>query len=251
MGAARAQPKPGEAARRAGFIRWQEAEHVIHCYWGGRWDEALATADKFIRETEAGSSHYMEGICRGVRAAIWLARGQTQAVLAEAHRGTELSRAVKDSQSLNPLLAFESRAALALGDRAAANALADELVEAWRSIGIRQPDECTNAPWVFRDLARADELREALERETGTFPWHEAARRVISDDLAGAADVYAEIGSVPDEAYTRLRAAEELVRAGGSGRGGPGSSGWRSRVPAELGAAAWTAEAEKLLAASA
>ena len=154
---------------------------------------------------------------------------------------------MKDSQSLNPLLAFESRAALALGDRAAANALADELVEAWRSIGIRQPDECTNAPWVFRDLARADELREALERETGTFPWHEAARRVISDDLAGAADVYAEIGSVPDEAYTRLRAAEELVRAGDRAEA---DRQLRLALPvfAELGAAAWTAEAEKLLA---
>ena len=233
-----------------GFILWQDAEHVIHCYWEGRWNEALATVDTYLQEIEGVSSHYMEGNCRGVRAAIWLARGQAQAALEEAHRGTELSRAVKDSQSLNPLLAFEARAALAMGDRAAANALADELAEAWRSIGIHQPDECTHASWVFRDLARADEMQEALERTTGTMPWHEAARRVISDDLVGAAEVYAEIGSVPDEAYARLRAAESLVRAGDRAEA---DRQLRLALPvfAELRATAWTAEAETLLSASA
>ena len=44
--------------------------------------------------------------------------------------------------------------------------------------------------------------------------WHEAARRVATVDLAGAADMYLEIGSVPTEAYARLRAAEAFAQAG-------------------------------------
>jgi hypothetical protein len=57
-------------------------------------------------------------------------------------------------------------------------------------------------------------VRAALDGVTCWMPWREAASLVISGDLGGAAKLYAEIGSVPDEAYARLRAADELVRAG-------------------------------------
>ncbi len=73
---------------------------------------------------------------------------------------------------------------------------------------------------------------------------------IVEGDLAGAADVYAEIGSVPDEAYARLRAAEELVR---EGHRAEADRQLRLAQPlfAQLGATAWAAEAEALLAASA
>ena len=66
---------------------------------------------------------------------------------------------------------------------------------------------------------------------------------MLSDDLAGAADVYAEIGSVPDEAYARLRAAEELVRAGDRAEA---DRQLRLALPvfAELGASGLDGEAE-------
>jgi len=136
------------------------------------------------------------------------------------------------------------------GDRQAAGALADELVEAWRDVGIVHPNECADAPWIFIDLGRPDELEEALAKAKGFTPWHEAARCAIRGDLVGAADVYAQIGSVPDEAHARLRAAEAFVQ-----------EGWRAEadaqlrlalpVFAQLGAAAWTAKGEALLAESA
>jgi tetratricopeptide (TPR) repeat protein len=85
-----------------GFIRWMDAEHVLHCYWEGRWDEALVTADEYLHEIEVAPGHYMEGNIREARAAIWLARGQGEAALAEVRRGTELARSVKDPQVLNP-----------------------------------------------------------------------------------------------------------------------------------------------------
>jgi hypothetical protein len=69
--------------------------------------------------------------------------------------------------------------------------------------------------------------------------WHDAARKIAMGDAAGAAEVYLEIGSVPEEAHARLRAGtEEQLRLA-------------LPILAELGATAWLAEAEALLAKSA
>jgi tetratricopeptide (TPR) repeat protein len=232
------------------FIRWQQVEHVFHCYWGGRWDEALATADEYLAAISGAPSHYMEGACRTSRAAIWLARGRVDEAIMEAHVGTELARPAKDAQSVNPAITFEAVALLVQGDRAGAERLADELVEAWQEVGILHPNECADAPWIFIDLGRTDELEDALARAKGFTPWHEAARRAIRGDLVGAADVYAEIGSVPDEAHARLRAAEAFVQ-GGRRAEADAQLGLALPMFARLGAAAWTAKGEALLAESA
>jgi class 3 adenylate cyclase/tetratricopeptide (TPR) repeat protein len=231
------------------FIDWLQAEHSIHCYWQGRWDDALATADDFIGRFEA-SGHYMEGGCRYVRAEIAIARGDTEAALAEARRATALARSIRDPQALNPMLVFEARARLAAGDRAGANTVADEVVRAWQSTSIRQPFEYVDAPWVFRELARADDLEDSLEHAVGRTPWHEAAQRVLSDEFAAAAALYAEIGSVPDEAYARLKAAGQSAAAGDRAEA---DRQLRLALPvfAELGATAWAAEGQALLAESA
>jgi hypothetical protein len=169
----------------------------------------------------------------------------------EARRASAAARPTKDPQTVNSSLVFEAQAALAVGQTAAAGALADELVAAWRSVGIRQPHELAIAPWVFTSLGRADEVLGALEAESrANTPWHEAARRVVSGDLTEAAAVFAEIGSVPDEAYARLKAAEAFVA---SGNRAAADKELRLALPAfaQLGATAWTAEAESLLAESA
>jgi hypothetical protein len=43
--------------------------------------------------------------------------------------------------------------------------------------------------------------------------WLEAATVYVNGNPADAARMYAQIGSQPDEAYARLRAAEELLAA--------------------------------------
>jgi len=233
------------------FILWQDAEHVFHTYWEGRWEDSLATIVDYLERIDKASGHYMEGACRTLRSAIQLARGVGEAAYVEARRATELSRPVKDPQTLNPSLAFEASTALALGERSAANALADELVEAWHAMGIRQPHELSIAPWVFRDLGRAEEVLTALREEAlGATPWHEAARCIASGDLVGAASVFARMGTVPDEAYARLKAAEAFVEAGDRANADRQLS-LALPVFAQLRATAWTAEGEALLAASA
>jgi hypothetical protein len=232
------------------FIRWQRAEHVYHCHWEGRWEEAKATVDEFIREVEAGSPHYMESACRHIRGGFELARGNPEAALADAVRGTEVGRLADDPQSLNPSLAFEARARVAAGERERANALADELLERWSTQGVRPPHESVDGAWTFRELGRSDEFVDALRRARSQTPWHVAARRIATGDLAGAAEVYREIGSVPDEAFARLRAAKELAADGDRVEA---DRQLRLALPVfvELGATAWAAEAVALLAESA
>ena len=45
-------------------------------------------------------------------------------------------------------------------------------------------------------------------------PWLEAATALATGDPQRAADLYGEIGSLPDEAFARLRAARHLLNAG-------------------------------------
>ena len=195
-----------------GFIRWQEAEHVFHCHWEGRWDEAWRQR-RYFRQIEPTAAHTWR--CLSGHPLRDLPR--PRADRPRARRGaaaTELA-SDQDSQSLNPALAFHSRTALAAGERAEADAIADELVEVWIAGGIRQPHELSVAPWTFRELARSEQVLEAIDAEAGHIgPWHEAARQIAADDLLGAAESFERIGSVPDEAYARLKAAEALVAVG-------------------------------------
>jgi hypothetical protein len=45
-------------------------------------------------------------------------------------------------------------------------------------------------------------------------PWLDAAKAYVAGDPRRAAEVYAEIGSRPDEAYARLEAARRLALSG-------------------------------------
>ena len=94
--------------------------------------------------------------------------------------------------------------------------------------------------------SRPSSSRSSTSRSV-TTPWRTAAASYVSGDYSAAADVYAEIGALPEEAYARLRAAEALV---GEGRSAEADAElkrslafWRS-----VGATAYVREGEALLA---
>jgi class 3 adenylate cyclase/tetratricopeptide (TPR) repeat protein len=234
----------------AGFIDWQRGEHAVHCYWNGRWDEALETAEQFLRDAEGGPGHYMEAACYWARAAIWSARGRRADGLAAARLCTEHGRAIGDPQVLQPGLALGGRLLLEAGERRHADALADELLQSWRQAGLRYPLACTEAARLFRGLGRARDLLDTLDGVRVPTLWHEAARHVAEDELVAAAETYARIGTIPDEAYTRLQAAAAFV-AGGDRGAADRELGLAAPVFARLGATAWASEASSLLAESA
>src|SRR5919202_5948954 len=99
-------------------------------------------------------------------------------------------------------------------------------------------------------LGREDELIETARRTPVETRWLAAAVAIASGDPGGAADIFAEMGHVPEEAWARLHAAATLVAAG---RRAAGEAELRRALAfyRRVGATAYVRKGERLLAASA
>ncbi|HMJ00122.1 MAG TPA: adenylate/guanylate cyclase domain-containing protein [Gaiellaceae bacterium] len=211
----RAEEEGLTAAQRfggMGIMRGLRANMMENDFVAGRWDEAFRLADEFIAETEAGSPHFYEGTPRYIRGAIRLARGDTVGGLADAERGLEVAKGARAS-IYGPSLAFYAEALLACGRAEEAKTIA---LEALALAGENAVVFAGCWPVLIRVLAALG-LGEELLAVTEAAPptrWIEATRLYAGGDFAGAAELYAQIGSLLDEADARLRAAELLAEAG-------------------------------------
>src|SRR5439155_16904451 len=111
--------------------------------------------------------------------------------------------------ALYPALAFGARAAVAVGSRGEGTMLANELLSLW----TRDIDAFPSSSWAV-DLAyaldalgRAADLIQTASRVTTWTRWLGALDALLLGDAPTAASRFAEIGSRPDEALARLRAA--------------------------------------------
>ena len=197
-------------------IQWFRAERVAECYWTGLWDEALLTADEIAGEGEGGSRHFMDGYCRVMRGRIRLARSDVEGALADAAEALSQARESSELQMLYPALAFCARALAAAGDQREAGRLADELLGEWQSKLTLFPA----SSWVV-DLAgalellgREIELAEAVAGLDNRSAWLDAAVAYTGREYDLAAELFREIGSRPDEALARLRAAQMFAENG-------------------------------------
>jgi DNA-binding SARP family transcriptional activator/tetratricopeptide (TPR) repeat protein len=236
------------AAERFGsvrFMRWVEIERVAEDYWTGRWDQALRMADGLTSDTESGAGHYLESDARIWRGRIRLARGDLVGALADANRALELATETGDPQNLNPALAFAARAQLAAGGAEVAGRLVDRLLD---GIGhqLLKPDLGIDLGVDLVELGRPGDVLDAALPS----PWLAAAKAYVAGDPRRAADVYAEIGSRPDEAYARLEAARRLAL---SGRGVEARAEAETALGfyREVDAAAYVEESERLCLAPA
>jgi hypothetical protein len=95
-----------------------------------------------------------------------------------------------------------------------AGSVVDELLDLWRRHDWSLPgDGLPELAATMVLLGRGEEFGAAAASARPPTRWLEAAAALAAGEAARAAGVYAEIGSLPDEAYARLRAAEALVRA--------------------------------------
>ena len=107
-----------------------------------------------------------------------------------------------------------------------------------------------DAYWAAADSGRRDELRRMLSPPDPGYPWSMVGWAILDERYLEAADRFSVMGDVPNEAFARLLAAEQLASIG-------------RRVEAEeqlqkaiayfgsLGAARYIRRGEALLAASA
>jgi class 3 adenylate cyclase len=198
----------------AGELGWLRGEEILEHYWRGRWDDAVAGTDRVVAEAEAGTPSHMMDVCRMARAMIRLARDDRAGALEDVRVGLELARASGSAQAVLPGLAFAARTWLEIGDATAAEATAGELLELVGRDGALLTDRDWSGALavVLQALGRGAELQRLAAATRSPGRWLLAA--VAGGDFAAAADRYAEIGSLPDQAFARLRAAEQLVTAG-------------------------------------
>jgi tetratricopeptide (TPR) repeat protein len=249
------QAKGRQAAERfalAGELRWSRQERIDKDYWQGRWDAALRGANEFLAESEAGSRNFVEVGCRLVRGRIRLARGDRDDALQDTAAALELARQAREPQTLQLALALQARAMLAAGSVEKASGLASELL----AMLARQRSVAAEPGWsgdlavVLQALGRGAELVGFAADVTALTPWLQAATAVATGEFGRAADIYAEIGSRPDEAFARLSDGRWFL-ANGRKAEGSAQLGRALAFYHEVGAVAYLREGETLLAASA
>jgi hypothetical protein len=236
-----------EAARRAAErygavhdLRWLERARVAEHYRTGHWDQAFHVAETVVAEAAGGARDYMECECRIWRGRIRLARGEVNPALQDGTRALELARESGDAQNLHPALAFTARVLLTVDRAAEAGELVDELLVCLTK-KLLNPDLGVDLPVNLAMLGHPAGELDAVPPS----PWLEAARAYVAGDPARAADIYAEIGSRPDEAYARLQAARGLLAGGHTTRANTELAIARAFFR-EVQADAYLAEAETL-----
>lgn len=202
------------AAHRFGLVgrtRWFRGLRPGHQYALGRWDEALAGADEFLAEVEAGSPHYLVGNCYDTRAQIRLGRDDVRGALADAERAIELGRQTKDPQNVYPAVVTGAHLFHESGDIVRAAALADEAIAELRvATWGGQVVDCLHVlAWTLCAVGRGAELMDALPAID--VPWVRAAEAFAAGDLRTAADICGEMGAASEEAHDRLWLAEALL----------------------------------------
>ncbi|MGH2931828.1 MAG: AAA family ATPase [Gaiellaceae bacterium] len=232
-------------------IRWLTGESTLQLYWNGNWGEAHARLDELIAEFEK-TNFWMETPCRWTRGRMRLASGDSSGARTDAERAIERGRSVKDPQILWPALAFGARVLTAV-DPEEARRLSQEMLAGWRDqrfYGAGASEWLGDIAVALRAIGEGGALAEAAPLSPLSTPWLSAASSYAAGDFRDAAETYASIGSMPDEAYARLRAAEALVLEGRRVEANveleSALAFWRS-----VGAAAYVREGEALLAVSA
>jgi class 3 adenylate cyclase/tetratricopeptide (TPR) repeat protein len=228
-------------------IRWFEAERVYECYWRGRWDEAVRLADDVVAQADAGFPTAFEQDALLVRGRIRLAGDDPDAALADSSRALQLGRRGGYPEMLVPALALHVRMLEAAGNRGEAESHVDELLSIW-------PERCPASYWLadlgfaLDGLGRPQRLLDAAEDARTPSKWLDAARAVAEGDYGRAADVYAAVGSLPDELVSRLGAARQ---AAGLGLRAEAEAGLAQLLPAleRIGASRYAGDGELLRAA--
>jgi tetratricopeptide (TPR) repeat protein len=231
-------------------MRWLRGTLTDFRYRLGEWDEALRSIDRQISEIEAGSPHYSAFQLYGLRAEIRLARSDLDGARGDAEASLTAGRALEPQALYFALpLAAHVLSHVPADDRAVS--LAREHID---DLGRRVSMQfaIVNLPLLgqaARRLGLAGELDDALERQA-RVPWTDATRAYARGEFVAAADLLGQIGTKPDEADARLRAAE-LLFAEGRRAEADEQLGRALAFYSSVGAARYVRECEALLAESA
>jgi class 3 adenylate cyclase/tetratricopeptide (TPR) repeat protein len=194
-------------------VRRFRAEQAGDLYYSGEWDRALSHVEEYLEAVQTGSPHRGVGEAMIHRGRIRLARGDVRGAVADARAALEFARETAEPFNLFPALAFHAKASEHAPEEREAS-----VVELLEGMARGQPFW---GSWALPDLlaaltedAHVRELRRLVAAATPHTHWYEALAAWIDAEFARAADLYAAIGSGPDEAVARLHAAQQALGAG-------------------------------------
>ena len=227
-------------------VRWLAPQEAWAACLLGDWERAEALRSIYLESIAEIGGHYLEGSMLVLQSYMARARGDVAAAVAYAEDAVAHARGVKDPQALGPTLASLALALLDDGRHDEATLLLDELLTLTDETGeALYFTWVIDQGWLIHDLRRTEAAPRARARI-----WTEAAQAVARGDLVGAADALAATDLRSEEAYARLRAAEQLASQGRNAEAQPhlerALSFYRS-----VGATAYLRRAEAILPASA
>ena len=170
-------------------------------------------ADAHLAGVESRSEHWIDADVHVVRGRVRLLRGDSQGARADAADALRLARRSGEPFALFPALAFHARVGAGSGEPAREHlreylALLEAAQSFWA--GRSLPDAVAAAA----ALGAGGDLRSRLAAAPLRSRWFDAAEAQLAGDHPTAADRYAAIGSRPDEASERLRAADAAEAVG-------------------------------------
>ncbi|HET8651358.1 MAG TPA: adenylate/guanylate cyclase domain-containing protein [Gaiellaceae bacterium] len=223
------------------WLRWKDSQEIRLDYAIGRWDRVVETADRWLEDARERGGHYLETLWLWYRARVRLARGDRASALEDGTRALEVGRIGRDPQLVIPSLAFQSRLLWELGGEGAED-LALELVDRCRELELNLPhDWFPDAAAVLVGLGRRAGVEAVVEAASAATPWSDAGLALARGDSDAAAGIFERMGARAFEADAFLLAAR---------------GGHESNLPKaisfyrEVGATAYLADAESLLATS-
>jgi len=194
-------------SRTARFARGSLATLLLDL---GRWDDAIAAADRFIAES-ATNPHYQDSPVRVIRAMVSLSRGDLIGADIDSGLSVESARTAKDPQVLLPAMMTRLIVEGRLDNAAEASRLQAEIFSVVETAG-RSALRAVGGWWTA-DMAGLSAWYLDLVANEET-PFGAAIRAVRDGDLELAADRFATTGLHAEAAYARLVAAERQVAEG-------------------------------------
>jgi class 3 adenylate cyclase/tetratricopeptide (TPR) repeat protein len=189
------------------FRHWFAAEGLYECWWRGAWDKALSATNALRHDLDDETGSWIQLDAGIVCGAILCARGELDAARSETEAALEFGRSAASAQALLPALGASARYAVEVGERQRALVLLEELLALWHESQLLPGFWVADAAVVAVDLGLADGFIERAVDARAPTRWLQAAEAYVEGRPEAAADLYERIGSRPDEAHARLRAA--------------------------------------------
>jgi class 3 adenylate cyclase len=205
-----------KVARRFGTkaaARWTRGALVGLWFELGNWDKCGPAVDEFLAESAALGPHYQDTWVRSFRSWMRLARDETEAAVQDQQESLINGRQAKDPQVLFDALAYSAYVLAIAGRPDEAQPILSELLGSGAFDRGSLDESAIDCVLAAEILGRRDEIRRWLSARRDS-PWYTAARELADQEFVAAAESLDSMGAARSAALARLRAAQELARAG-------------------------------------